>query len=387
MNKQIKTWLFIAIASFLGWIGISKLGKFQQEYSVQQQALAQVQQLVTEADSINNNSDLNSLEVNQTKLQQIITTLEKIPNLPGLPYQKAQKDLAELRPRLVNIESKLKTEEQASANLEAALKLDDEAAKLIENQSYSSESWQSAKSKWEQAINLLQNIPAKTFVSDAAKKGLLACQRNYSDVTQGLANEDKAFQNLNLAVEVAQKAAKLTANSPYTLPDLLNAKLQWQSAINLLTNLPSGTIASTKAESQLVEYRKNYRNVSDAIDQIEKCKADKLSFESSCTDNISLDITTQSSVTALNIDSEPKTSESSEVATSDDSSSDSETSGYDSSDTSRIGVGTYSGFSSGSVYVHPYTRRNGTHVSGYYRSSSGTRVGGFGSFRSGGAHS
>ncbi|MCC5619668.1 hypothetical protein LC605_32485 [Nostoc sp. CHAB 5836] len=61
MNKQIKTWLFIAIASFLGWIGISKLGKVQQQYSVQQQILAQVQQLVTEVDNINNNSDLNSL--------------------------------------------------------------------------------------------------------------------------------------------------------------------------------------------------------------------------------------------------------------------------------------------------------------------------------------
>jgi bacterioferritin (cytochrome b1) len=383
MNKQIKTALLIIIAAFLSWTGISKLGKFTQEQSAQQQTLAQVQQLVTEADNVNNNLDLNSLKSNQTKLQQAITTLEKIPNLPGLPYQKAQKDLAELRPRLLTIESKLKIEEQALASLQSALKLDDEAAAFVKNQSFSQKNWQESKNKWEQAINLLQNIPANTFVSDAAKQGLAACQRNYTDVSKGLEFENQSVQSFNSAIEASQKAVQITANSPYTLPDLLNAKSQWQLAINLLTNLPSGTVVSTQAESQLIEYRKNYRTVSDAIDQIEKCKADNLSFETSCTDNISLEITPIQ--TALNNNTEPETSETSEAETTDYSNSDNTASDSNSSYSSSIG--SYSRSGSGSVYVHPYTRSNGTHVQGHYRSSPGTRVGGFGSFRSGGAHS
>ncbi len=386
MNKQIKTWIFIGIASFLAWIGITKLGNITQESSVQQQALAQAEQLATETNNIKN-LDLNSLKINQNKIQKTIATLEKVPNLPGFSYQQAQKKLTELRSTLIAVESKLKIEEPASANLEVALKLDKEAAALVQNQSYNPESWQDAKNKWEQAINLLNNIPANTLVSGAAQKGLVACKRNYADVSQVIADQEKAFQDLNAAVEAAQKAAKLTANSPYTLPDLLNAKLQWQSAINLLTNLPSGTIASTKIEPQLTEYRKNYRSVSDAIDKIEKCKTDNLSFESSCTDSIALDITAPTSLTSQDSNNETSTSERSELASSNDSNGESETSDYNPNYTSSSSVGRYNGFGSGSVYVHPYIRSDGTRVSGYYRSSPGTRVSGFGSFRSGGAHS
>ncbi|ABA25003.1 hypothetical protein Ava_B0292 (plasmid) [Trichormus variabilis ATCC 29413] len=376
MNKRIKTWLFIAIASFLGWVGISRIGAITQGYSGQQEALAQAQNLVTTSNI--NRLDLDSLRINDAKVKQIIATLEKIPNLPGLPYQEAQKKLAQLRLFSIELESKLKIEEPASANLAEALKLDQEAAALVKGQYYRSESWQEAKDKWEKAINLLNQIPANTNVSDVVKKGLAACQRNYSDVAKVIAEEEKSFQNLKSAIEIAQKAAQLTANSPYTLPDLINAKLQWQLAISLLSNLSPGSIAATKAESQIVEYRKNYRNISDAIDQIEKCKKNNLSFESSCTDSIALNITAPSNEILADNDNQESTTEESDVASSNYPSSDDEPYSYPSS---------YSGFRSRSVYVGSYTRRDGTRVSGHYRSSPGTRVSGFGSFRSGGSSS
>ncbi|MFN6200715.1 MAG: hypothetical protein HEQ12_19875 [Aphanizomenon flos-aquae DEX188] len=251
MNKQIKTALLVVIAAFLSWIGISKLGKFTQEHSAQQ--------LVTETDNVNNNLDLDSLKSNKTKLQKAISRLEKIPSLPELPYQKAQKDLAELRPRLVNIESKLKIEEQSLASLQSALQLDDEATALVKNQSYSRKNWQESKNKWEQAINLLQNIPANTFVSDAAKQVLAACQSNFADVSKGL------------------------------------------------------------VKNQAVDYSNSDNTASD-------------------------------------------------------------------SHSSSSSTSSYSGSGSASIYIHPYTRSDGTHIQGHYRSIKGTRVGGFGSFRSGGAH-
>jgi len=50
-------------------------------------------------------------------------------------------------------------------------------------------------------------------------------------------------------------------------------------------------------------------------------------------------------------------------------------------------VGSSSTNGSSYVYVHPYTRSNGTNIQGYYRSKPGIRVGGFGHSRTGGAHS
>ncbi|MDB9372330.1 tetratricopeptide repeat protein [Nodularia sphaerocarpa] len=385
MSKKIKTGFFIAIAIFLAWIGISKSGKFAQEYSLQQQALGQVQKLVNETENINDISDFNSLKFTRDSLQKTITTIEEIPNFPGIPYQKAQKDLAELRPRLANVESKLKIEEQALANLESALKLDKEAANIVKEQTYSQTTWKESKDKWAQAINLLENIPANTFVSDAATKGLVACKRNFSDVSQVIESEENALQDLNSAIKIAQKANEITTKTPYTLPDLLTAKSQWQSAINLVNNLPTNTIASRNFKSELIEYRKNYRIVSDAIDQIKNCMADNSTFESLCTDNTSLNITAPTTLTALDDNDEFESSINSRITTPNYSTTggSSDVGGFSSGGSSGV-----SGFSSGtSIYVQPYTRSDGTRVRGHYRSSPKTRVGGFGRSRSGGSSS
>ncbi len=388
MMKNIKTWIIIAIATVLGLLGISKLLKLQQESSAQQQALIQAQNLVAETENINNVADLNTLKGYHKKLQETISTLEKIPNLPGLPYLKAQRDLDELRPLSAKVESQLKTEEQASTSLDSALKLDQEAAKLVEAP-YSPENWQQAQDKWEQAITILQKISSNTFIADAVKKGLIACQRNYANITQQLAKEDNAFQNLDSAIDMAEKAAQLTANHPYTMPDLINAKVQWQTAINLLTNIPSGSTASQEIASQLVAYRKNYINVSDAIDQIRKCMINNSSLESSCTDNVVLNITAPDT-TAFNDDSASENSQAT-VPTDENNADSNSNTRITKFRTRNIYVNPYSrnitssGLNNGSVSVRSYTRSNGTHVQGYSRSSPGSRVGGLGSSRSGGA--
>ena len=154
-----------------------------------------------------------------------------------------------------------------------------------------------------------------------------------------------------------------------------------------------------KAQSQLSNYRHNYLQVSNAIDEIKKCTSQNLSSESSCTSSVSLDISPPETLTALLEDiGKEEDAENKQIASSD-SSSTSDTSSEDTSDGSSSSdySGDYNGDSggygsgysshSGSVYVHGYTRSNGTHVSGYTRSAPSSRVSGFGSFRSGGSSS
>ena len=397
MSTKKKTWVVVVIAAFLSWVGINKIIQITKDYSAHQQAISDVQGIINENSNIKSIPNLDLLKSRQTKIQQTIETLKLVPNLPGYPYQNAQNQISQLTQLLTNIEPKIQIEEEASSNLQLALRLDDEAAKIVKDKSYSN-NWQEAKSKWQQAINLLQKIPAGTSVFDAANQGILACQRNLDDVGKVIGGEEKSLHNFSAAVELAQKAASLIKDSTsITLPDLLNAKSQWQQAINLLANVSSVTNLSLKAQSQLSNYRHNYLQVSNAIDEIKKCIAQKISSESLCTSSVSLDISPPETLTALLEDiKKEEDAKNKQIASSDGSTSD--TSSEDTSDDSSSdyssdyngGSGGYgSGYSShsGGVSVHGYTRSNGTHVSGYTRSAPSSRVSGFGSFRSGGSSS
>lgn len=401
-NMKIKTWLAVPLVALLSWTALTNLVDFTKEHSVQQQALVKIKPLLAEA--VNYNTlDINSLNATQTKLKQTISTLEKIPNLPGFAYQQAQNNLAQLRPLLGTIESKLKTEEQASANLESARHLNTEAVKLV-IKPYSVEGWQQAKNKWQQALKLLESIPAGTFVSAQAKDGLATCRLGYTAVTEKITVENKAVKHLKSATEVAQKAVSMTTDSPYQMKDLLNAQPQWQLATNLLSSIPSGTTVSTAAEEQFIYYRNNLQSINDALNQMKQCMAQSSYTEVSCGYDVAVNIVTPPIATASNSDSQDDSEPSSysdsnteidnsSLASSYNNSSDSSSSGScdyswqtDSAGHScgnraasvrlggRLGgtgsyssISSYSGRKSGSTYVRGYTRSNGTYVRSHYR--------------------
>ncbi|WP_066425129.1 hypothetical protein [Anabaena sp. 4-3] len=393
MSRKNKPWLAIVIASLLSWFGVSKILQITKEYSAHQQAITDIQGIINENSNINSIPNLDALKSNRTKIQQSIEKLKLVPNIPGSPYQNAQKQILQLNQLLVQLDSKIQVEEEASTNLQAAIQLDNEAATLVKGKSYSHK-WLEAKNKWQQAISILEKIPAGTYVSDTAKLGILSVKRNFDDVSKVVASEDKLLQNFSSAVELAQQAANLTKDSTsITLPDLLTAKSQWQQAINLLGNISSETQLFFKAQSQLSNYRNNYRQVSNAIDEIQKCTLQQTILESECTASLSLDISPPETLTALLEDVEQEEDANNEIASSQEDST-SETSSDTSDDSSSSD---YSGYSSdysrgystrlGSVYVSGYTRSDGTYVRSHTRSSPGSRVSGFGSFRYGGASS
>ena len=391
MSEKKRTWVAIFVAALLSWFGVSKILGITKDYSAHQQAIADVPKIINENNNINILPNLDALKLNTTKIHQAIEKLKIVPNLPGYPYQNAQNKIPELNQLLAKFESKLKVEEEASLNLQAAIKLDKEAAILVKDKSYSN-NWQEAKSKWQQSISILEKIPNGTYSSDTAKQGILAVKRNFDDVGKVIGGEEKSLQDFSNAVELAQKAASFTKDTTsITLPDLLNAKLQWQQAINLLANVSSATNLSLKAQSQLSNYRNNYRQVSNAIDEIKKCTSQNLSSESSCTNSASLDISPPETLTALLEDiKKEEDAKNNEIASADSPTSGTENTSDEESNSNDSGYSGYSGgYNSrpGSVYVHGYTRSNGTHVSSYTRSAPGSRVSGFGSFRSGGSSS
>jgi len=296
---KTKVLLVISSTVLVGWFVIPNLVKFQQEYLIQQQTLADVQMLVAEVTNNKSISDIKSLRLKHSKLKETIYTIKSIPNLPGFPFQQAQSAVVKLQPLFEQIDKRLKTEEKALSDLETSHQLNYEAIKLIKKLPYSNEDWQQAKNKWQQATNLLINIPSNTFVSTKAKNDLASYQYNYATVTDRLKKEDIALQYLKSSDEVAQEAASTTKNATNNLNNLLKAQSQWQLAFRLLSSIPAGTALSTEAGKLQVYYHNNFRSVSDALNQMKQCMAQNSYSEVLCGDNVTVNIVMPPTTTAL----------------------------------------------------------------------------------------
>ncbi len=123
----------------------------------------------------------------ETKWQQAVNLLESIPEQTSISIR-AKKQLATYRVNYTVISKRLLIEKQAVANIESAQKLAIEATFVVQNSPESILVWQQAKDKWEQAINLLEDIPEGTSVSIQAKEILLVYKANSATISTTIQN-------------------------------------------------------------------------------------------------------------------------------------------------------------------------------------------------------
>ncbi|AUB42863.1 hypothetical protein COO91_09012 [Nostoc flagelliforme CCNUN1] len=117
----------------------------------------------------------------ESKWYQAIILLDSIPNETSVS-DRAKKKLAYYQINYKSISQIVLVEKQALANLELAQKLAIEANLFVKNSPYSLPIRRQALEKWEQAINLLEAIPASTFVSIQAKETLTIYKTNYAAI-------------------------------------------------------------------------------------------------------------------------------------------------------------------------------------------------------------
>ncbi|MBD1847811.1 hypothetical protein H6F89_31385 [Cyanobacteria bacterium FACHB-63] len=381
---KFKQVVIAATVALLGWLGLSRSIKFAQSYTSQQQTLSQVTSLLGEVGDPNQAANLEALKQSQKKLQSTISILETIPPLPGFESDRAKAELAKLRPLSDAVNARIQSEEQASANITAALKLDAEAAELVKNSPHPAEVWQQARDRWQQAIILLEKIPSNSFVFAQSKTGLESCRTNFKITDAQWNAESQALKNMDSAFASAEQAARLTQMRPYQLAQLLNARTQWQRSLEQLNRVSDTTTVYRDARLLADSHQTNLRKIDDAIARIKDCQtrysATVLTSATLCGDDTSLDLERPTDVLAAQAGLE---GEGIELPDSDTditivSAPDTSTGFY-----SRYRQSRSSGI--GGTWVRGYTRSDGTYVRGHYR--GGSRVSGFGSSRSGGASS
>ncbi|MBH8551702.1 hypothetical protein I8751_04790 [Nostocaceae cyanobacterium CENA357] len=156
-------------------------------------------------------------------------------------------------------------EASAVTNFTSALKLGTEASALVQSPPHPLIVWQQAKTKWQQAINLLTSVPEETSVAVKAKQKLIRYRINYNAISQKVLVEKKALADLESAHKLAIEAAFFVQTSPNSVLVWQQAKEKWQQAINLLEAIPASTAVSPQAKEMLASYKTNYAAISAIV--------------------------------------------------------------------------------------------------------------------------
>ena len=147
----------------------------------------------------------------------------------------------------------------------AARRLAWDAAVMVQHPPHSAATWQAAKVKWRQAINLLESIPDGTPISAQAKARLSVYQANYTAISDRLTTETTALEQLKTAQTLAWQAAVTVQKPPHSLKVWQRASAKWQDAIAQLEAIPPTTSIAQQSQAKLATYRSNYSAINQRI--------------------------------------------------------------------------------------------------------------------------
>lgn len=283
--------IFLAISSFCGQSGfaiewlddaheliISSEGKFQELTDILNDCqifkdkltayLSQCQQLKEQAQKSLNQKNYkhqnsNKLTNNFSALQLRSITFLAISSLAILSLGSWIIKDAINPPQPAN--QNIDRETQALSNFKSALKLGIEASSLAQDPPHPLTKWQQAASKWQQAINFLNQIPEGTSVSAKAQERRIRYRRNYNAINGKVASESQALNNLETAQKLANEAAFFMRNSPNSLSAWQQAKDKWEQAIQLLESIPKNSFVYQQAQATLPNYKTHYAAINAII--------------------------------------------------------------------------------------------------------------------------
>lgn len=144
-----------------------------------QQDIDNAEALAIEAVNIGSKPRNTAKEWNEayTKWQEAIGILQRTPKSRFVNSQVA-KNLANYRESASVAGTKISGEQQSISLLNRAKSLAEQAVKIAQNPPHSTETWAIAYGKWQEAVDLLEKIPASTSVTAESKRLLNEYKKN-----------------------------------------------------------------------------------------------------------------------------------------------------------------------------------------------------------------
>ncbi len=214
-SRQTNFWLPIAaIVGILAILGVG--GWFFWNRSVQEQNLAEAKSIAAKTFNPEQLGKIEALRDSQRELQNAIAQLEAIPDFPGSFYPEAQAELAQVRPKFEAINKRLGSEELAAADLESAKSLAKQASQLVQKPSLKLEDYQSAQTKWQESVKLLEKIPKGSLAAKERDQKLTTYKANFAAITAQVQKQRQlsvlpAFWNRRIGAATKSELRQLKA--------------------------------------------------------------------------------------------------------------------------------------------------------------------------------
>jgi hypothetical protein len=207
-----------------------------------------------------------------------IATLGKIPAHSQI-YPLAHQKIVDYQGRLADIERRIETETNAEQKLKSAV---DNIKTVTQSQAeaQSLSQWRGVKTQWDKVNGLLSSIPANTIAYPQAQELLKSYQAQISTAQDKVLEEDKATQNYQNAVKLAQ-AAKLSQKNN----QLAQSVSQWNQAVVAIQSIPQNSAVYARAKPLVFDYAKNFQQVENQLKTTQKIVLANKDLQRTCAGN------------------------------------------------------------------------------------------------------
>lgn len=207
-----------------------------------------------------------------------IANLNKIPTSSQI-YSLTRQKLTDYQGRLADIQRRIEVETTAEQKLKSAVD-GIKAATQSQSAAKSLVEWRGVKTQWDRVNSQLTSIPSTTMVYPQAQNLLKSAQPQISTAQDKVLEEDKATQNYQTAVKLAQ-AAKLSQKND-RLPQAL---VQWNQSVVLIQSIPQNSAVYTQAKPLVFEYTKSFQQVENQLKTTQKLALANKDLQRTCAGN------------------------------------------------------------------------------------------------------
>lgn len=207
----------------------------------------------------------------QIKWEEAIQLLSEISH-QDLMQDEIQQTLKTYQNNYQIITARAVQEESASNNWGKALQLGQETAEMVQNSPHPLLTWREAHSKCNEAVKLLNSIPSTTSIYHQAQEKVVGYKNNCANLDKRVGIEEKAVNTMMRVEKLDREIQTAAQEMPYTASTLQQMLFKTNQVINLLYQIPSGTIVSEKAETLKAAYQYNQKEISEKIENLEDCQ-------------------------------------------------------------------------------------------------------------------
>ncbi len=181
-------------------------------------------------------------------------------------FQQARKEVARLDAKVFqekNAQTQLQQAELALGN-----------AKQQYQESPNAAEKQAAIAQWQQAIDLLHQLPAATLAGRTAKTKLPAYDRDFEQVAGLAKGQNLAGNLLQAAKEFAKSAQQLSVGEAHTATEWKEVEGHWKEALDRLEKIQPQDPSYGEAQKMLAAYQTNLSNARIRLQQEQQAVQD-----------------------------------------------------------------------------------------------------------------